>query len=69
MRPAGKTKALGGDPRLRATRLYDMLVERGYEGSVRTVRRHVRRVRPAPKSEVFLRIEALIAEQAQVDWA
>jgi transposase len=56
-------------PRLCATRLYDMLVERGYEGSVRTVRRHVQRVRPAPKREVFLRIEALIAEQAQIDWA
>ncbi|WP_437307434.1 IS21 family transposase [Sorangium sp. So ce388] len=56
-------------PRLRATRLYDMLVERGYEGSVRTVRRHVRLVRPAPKSEAFLRVEPLIAEQAQVDWA
>jgi transposase len=55
-------------PRLRATRLYDMLVERGYEGSVRTVRRHVRRVRPAPKSEVFLRVEPLIAEQSQIDW-
>jgi transposase len=63
------TETLTQYPRLRATRLYDMLVERGYEGSVRTVRRHVRRVRPAPKSEVFLRIEALIAEQAQVDWA
>ena len=56
-------------PRLRATRLYDMLVERGYEGSVRTVRRHVRLVRPAPKSEAFLRVEPLIAEQAQIDWA
>lgn len=56
-------------PRLRATRLYDMLIERGYKGSVRSVRRHVRRVRPAPKSEVFLRVEALIAEQAQIDWA
>jgi hypothetical protein len=56
-------------PRLRATRLYDMLLERGYEGSVRTVRRHVQFVRPAPKSEVFLRVEPLIAEQAQIDWA
>ncbi|XXY46618.1 IS21 family transposase [Sorangium sp. So ce269] len=56
-------------PRLRATRLYDMLVERGYEGSMRTVRRHVRLVRPAPKSEAFLRVEPLIAEQAQIDLA
>jgi transposase len=63
------TETLTQYPRLRATRLYDMLVERGYKGSTRTVRRHVRLVRPAPKSEVFLRVEALIAEQAQVDWA
>jgi len=55
-------------PRLRATRLFDMLGERGYEGSVRTVRRYVQQVRPVPKSEVFLRIESLIAEQAQIDW-
>jgi transposase len=55
-------------PRLRSTRLYDMLVERGYEGSVRSVRRYVQRVRPEPKTEVFLRTEPLIAEQAQIDW-
>src|SRR5438132_1449725 len=34
---------------LRATRVYDMLVERGYRGSPRTVRRFVQVVRPAPK--------------------
>jgi len=55
-------------PRLRSTRLYDMLVERGYEGSVRSVRRYVQHVRPEPKTEVFLRTEPLIAEQAQIDW-
>jgi transposase len=63
------TETLAHYPRLRATRLYDMLVERGYKGSLRVVRRYVRRVRPAPKSEVFLRVEPLIAEQAQIDWA
>ncbi len=56
-------------PRLRATRLYDMLVGRGYKGSIRTLRRYVATVRPLPKSEVFLRVEPLIAEQAQIDWA
>jgi transposase len=56
-------------PRLRATRLHDMLVERGYEGSMRTVRRHVQQVRPTPKTEVFVRTESLVAEQAQIDWA
>jgi transposase len=56
-------------PRLRATRLYDMLRGRGYEGSVRTVREYVAGVRPEPKKEAYLRVETLIGEQAQVDWA
>lgn len=63
------TETLAQYPRLRATRLYDMLVERGYKGSVRTLRRFVHGVRPVPKTEVFLRTEPLIAEQAQIDWA
>lgn len=63
------TETLTQYPRLRATRLYDMLVERGYKGSIRMVRRHVAIVRPPPKSEVFLRTEPLVGEQAQIDWA
>jgi transposase len=56
-------------PRLVATRVFDMIVERGYEGSLRTLRRYVQEARPVPKSEVFLRVESLPGEQAQVDWA
>ncbi|MBK8010133.1 MAG: IS21 family transposase [Deltaproteobacteria bacterium] len=55
-------------PRLTATRLYDMIVERGYTGSLRTVTRYAPLVRPKPKSEAFLRIERLPGEQSQVDW-
>jgi transposase len=55
-------------PRLVATRIHDMLVERGYEGSLRTLRRYVSEARPAPRHEVFLRVETLPGEQAQVDW-
>ena len=55
-------------PTLRATRLHDMLKERGFSGSVRTVRDYVRQVRPSPKNEVYLRTESLCGEQAQVDW-
>ena len=62
------TETLVQYPRLRATRVYDMLVERGYEGSMRSVRRYVGCVRPAPQCEVFLRVEALLAEQSQIDW-
>lgn len=56
-------------PRLRATRLHDMVRERGFLGAVRTLRRYVAGVRPRPRREVYLRTEALIGEQAQVDWA
>ena len=56
-------------PTLRATRVYDMVKERGYAGSVRTLREHVALHRPAPRAEAFLRVESLIGEQAQVDWA
>jgi transposase len=56
-------------PRLVGTRVYDMLRERGYAGSLRTLRRYLRRARPLPKHEVFLRLEPLVGEQAQVDWA
>lgn len=55
-------------PTLRATRVYDMLVGRGYTGSLRTLRRYVRQVRPRPKTEVFLRLETVAGEQAQIDW-
>jgi transposase len=56
-------------PRLRATRIYDMVRDRGYAGAVTTVRRYVADVRPPPRREVYLRTEPLIGEQAQADWA
>jgi transposase len=56
-------------PRLRATRLFDMLRARGYEGGIASLRRRVAEVRPVPRGEVYLRTERLIGEQAQVDWA
>lgn len=56
-------------PTLRSTRVYDMVRERGYTGSPRTVRRYVRGVRPERKTEAFLRLETLAGEQAQIDWA
>lgn len=56
-------------PRLRATRLYDMIVPRGYKGSVVQLRRYVRSIRPAGAKEAYLRLSTLPGEQAQVDWA
>ena len=55
-------------PRLRATRLFDMIESRGYGGSERAVRRYVATVRPRPTKEVFLSLHTLPGEQAQVDW-
>jgi transposase len=56
-------------PRLRSTRIHDMIAQRGYLGSPRTLRRFVAMVRPVPKHEAFLRLDLLIGEQAQIDWA
>ena len=55
-------------PRLRSTRLHEMLRDRGYTGSVFPVRRLVARTRPT-RHEAFLRLSVLPGEQAQVDWA
>jgi transposase len=55
-------------PRLRATRLYWMVRDRGFPGSVVQLRRYVRTVRPTPPAEVYLRLDTLRGEQAQIDW-
>src|SRR5271157_437491 len=55
-------------PRLRATRLYQMIRLRGYAGSVNQLRRVVAELRP-PQREAFLRLRTFPGEQAQADWA
>jgi len=55
-------------PRLRATRLYEMLHDRGYRNSVVQLRRVIRKLRPRPKAEAYLRLRVMPGEQAQVDW-
>jgi len=61
-------QTLNQHPRLRATRLFEMLRDRGYQGSISQLRRVVRKLRPVP-TEAFLRLSFLPGEQAQVDWA
>jgi len=61
-------QTLDQHPRLRATRIYQMIRERGYAGSLVQLRRVVARLRPAHR-EPFLRLITFPAEQAQVDWA
>jgi len=55
-------------PRLRATRLLEMIRQRGYVGSIQRLRCVVARLRSVVK-EPFLRLVSLPGEQAQVDWA
>ena len=55
-------------PKLRATRLHQMVRARGYGGSVVQLRRAVRQLRPQPLGEAFLRLRTLPGEQAQADW-
>jgi transposase len=56
-------------PTLVATRIYDMIGERGYTGSLRTLRRFVLAHRKTSPLEVYLRIETLAGEQSQIDYA
>jgi len=55
-------------PRLRASRLYEMVCQRGYKGSRGHFRAIVSRYRPRRPAEAFLRLRTLPGEQAQVDW-
>ena len=55
-------------PRLRATRLYQMIGPRGYTGSVSQLRRVVAGLRPTVR-EAFLRLQTFPGDQAQADWA
>ena len=56
-------------PTLRASRLYQMVRERGYPGAPDHFRAIVARRRPRPAAEAYLRLRTLPGEQAQVDWA
>lgn len=55
-------------PRLRATRIFQMVRDRGYPGGVVQLRRAVARLRPQLR-EPFVRLQVFPAEQGQVDWA
>lgn len=63
------TETLTKYPKLSASRVYQMVRERGYPGRSDHFRAIVARVRPRPPAEAFLRLRTLPGEQAQVDWA
>jgi transposase len=56
-------------PKLAASRLYEMLRQRGYLGSPDHFRHLIARQRPRSRREAFLHLSTLPGEQAQVDWA
>lgn len=56
-------------PRLRSTRVLEMLRGRGYTGSPRQLRRKVAELRPRSYKEAFLRRRTFPGEESQVDWA
>ena len=56
-------------PRLRASRLYAMVRERGYPGAPDHFRAIIARLRPRPAAEAYLRLRTLPGEQGQCDWA
>ncbi len=56
-------------PTLRASRLYQMVKERGYPGAPDHFRALVAQLRPRRAAEAYLRLRTLPGEQAQCDWA
>ena len=54
-------------PKIRATRLLQMLESRGYEGSVYSVRRAVKKSRPN-LAKAYMAVTVFPGEQGQVDW-
>lgn len=55
-------------PKLHASRLFEMVGQRGFSGSPQHFRRIVAQMRPRPSPEPFARLNMLPAEQGQVDW-
>lgn len=56
-------------PKLCASRLFQMVKERGYSGGPDHFRHLLARHRPRRPVEAFLRLRTLCGEQGQVDWA
>ena len=55
-------------PHLHASRLFEMIRQRGYTGRPDHFRHVVALYRPRPTAEAYLRLKTLPGEQAQVDW-
>jgi transposase len=55
-------------PKLPATRLIQILEDRGFQGSLSLVRHYLRKIRPR-YVKPYMRMQVFAGEQAQVDWA
>ncbi len=55
-------------PKLTASRLYQMVVERGYIGNSDHFRHFVALHRPRPAAEAYFRLRTLPGEESQADW-
>lgn len=55
-------------PRSAASRLHEMVRQRGYSGGVDHFRHLISLYRPRPLTEAYLRLRTLPGEQGQVDW-
>lgn len=55
-------------PKIRATRIFITLKEKGFKGSYNTVRRAVGKMRPR-HHRAYVPVEVIPGEEAQVDWA
>lgn len=55
-------------PNLTASRLYGMVVERGYPGGEDHFRSLISFYRPKSPAEAYLRLRTLAGEQGQIDW-
>ena len=62
-------QTLAAYPTLTASRLHDMVRERGYTGQASHFRFLVSTMRPRPPAEAFGRLRTLPGEQMQIDWA
>lgn len=77
-RPKGKTFTDGYEqvieeklslyPKLTGSRLFQILKDRGYQGSLATLRRYLLKVRPNYK-KAYMKMRVHPGEQGQVDWA
>lgn len=61
-------ETLASWPELTASRLFEMVKERGYTGGPDHFRSIIGRFRPRKVAEAYLRLRTLPGEQAQVDW-